>query len=221
VTTSAGERPGSLWLAARVSAQFGGRQGFRRNGGLFDGDRHQAYESAVGFRAIGAAVVCASVAGFAAPPGVSAASTASGTAVVHGVQFPSNAITCPTATACLAGGGNSADDGVIVVINGSNGAATPAGTDAAMDPVSGLACPTATQCVAVGGVGDAVSVNGANGATGTNHAVTSEPTPIFYTAAWPTATTCLAGGTHDLFPGFETTFNGLSPVGVQSSRWRA
>jgi hypothetical protein len=77
------------------------------------------------------------------------ASTPNASTPVPGVNFSSNAITCPTATICLAGGSNSSG-GVIVVINGSNGSATTAGTDASMLGVGGIACATATQCVAVG-----------------------------------------------------------------------
>jgi hypothetical protein len=134
---------------------------------------------------------------------------------VSGIYFSSNAITCPTATTCLAGGSNSSSGAVIVVINGATGSATPAGTDASMNTVGGIACVTATQCVAVGAVGDAVPVNGSNGATGANHAITSEPIPIFYTVACPTAGACYGGGTHVVSPSnHESTLTHLSPTGV-------
>lgn len=142
------------------------------------------------------------------------ASTQHASTSVPGVYFSSNAITCPTATTCLAGGSNSSTGAVIVVINGATGSATTAGTDASMNTVGGIACATATQCVAVGDVGDAVSVNGSNGATGTNHAITSAPVPIFYTVACPTAGACYGGGTHVMSPNFESTLTPLSPTGV-------
>jgi hypothetical protein len=143
------------------------------------------------------------------------ASTAYASTPVPGVNFSSNAITCPTATTCLAGGSDSSSGAVIVVINGATGAATPAGTDASMNTVGGIACATATQCVAAGWVGDAVSVNGANGATGTNHAATTGPIPIFYTVACPSAGACYGGGTHVVSPtNHESTLTALSPAGV-------
>jgi hypothetical protein len=102
-----------------------------------------------------------------------------------------------------------------VVINGSNGSPTTAGTDASMNTVGGIACATATQCVAVGWVGDAVPVNGANGATGSNHAVTTGTIPIFYSVACPSAGACYGGGTHVVSPtNHESTLTALSPAGV-------
>lgn len=128
-----------------------------------------------------------------------------------------DAVVCPSATICLAGGSDSAG-AAMVTINGSNGSATVTGTDTATDnsPFSGIACPTATECVAVAGVGDSVTVNASNGALGADHSNASHP--IYYDVVCPSSNGCYAGGTMvSSGPSFTTTLTHLSSTAVPRS----
>jgi hypothetical protein len=145
------------------------------------------------------------------------AATRQPASTVKGTAFSQNAIVCPTATTCLAGGFDGSG-AVIVTVNGSSGAATVTGTDtAASSPFSGIACPTSTECVAVSGVGDSAQVNVASGAVGPNQ-FDSTDAPIYYAVVCPNANNCYAGGTKvSAGPSFTTTLTGLSPTAVPNT----
>src|SRR5580700_3641739 len=101
-----------------------------------------------GGRPVMAAVGLALMAlGSLAPVAVASASTGGAATagkatggIVPGFAFSTDAITCPTATTCLAGASNSTTGGQVVVINGANGAPTTAGTDEDADPLDGIGC---------------------------------------------------------------------------------
>jgi len=126
------------------------------------------------------------------------------------VSFNNNAIACPTANTCVAGGVKPASgDGAIVVINGSNGAVGTVVTDSGAEGFEGLGCATASECLAVG-FEDVTAVNGANGATGSNKSTDS----ILDAVACATADICYAGGTNTSSGKFKSTLVEVSSHGA-------
>jgi hypothetical protein len=166
--------------------------------------------------------ICASVLvalGAVATGGTAAASgvpaTQSSTpVVVPGVQFSTNAIVCPTATVCLAGGSkrSGSDPGAIVVVNGSSGAPEGVVTDkgdGTFGAFYGLGCATATSCLAVTAE-DVTAINGATGVVKSNHVVSG----LQESAVCPTATSCLVGGALVASgPSFTATLAEATPSG--------
>jgi hypothetical protein len=114
------------------------------------------------------------------------------------------AVSCPSATACLAVGDDTSDSGVLPLAAQWNGTAwtekdlpLPAGkTDGLLSSVS---CPTATSCTAVGIASNAANqpesiAEAWNGSTWTVHVITAAAGSAISGVSCLSATSCIAVG---------------------------
>ncbi len=125
--------------------------------------------------ALGCAVLLASCSTSSSSSSTSTVVGVAGAHPVHDVAVLS-AVSCPTATRCVAVGATSIDGtGVVVPItNGKPGSVLPVTGSKGLDAVS---CPTVTFCEAVGaGAGDGITVALSNGSLG-------KPLPVAGTTA--------------------------------------
>jgi photosystem II stability/assembly factor-like uncharacterized protein len=101
-------------------------------------------------------------------------------------------VTCPTASLCVAAGGDSSLSGIVAISNDDGGTWTASTMPAGLPEVKSVSCSSATHCVAVGSGVAITSSDG--GVTWSAHSIPTSNTALLGVSCPSGTTTCVAVG---------------------------